>query len=161
MEEIKQESDGNVQVGYKPDVAKKPAGWIKITLEGEVWVTKDSVGNNIEHPTEEKPFAGVPRKFRDRHAEAMLKIHQAVLFIKHKMPNRILPLLRKELIKEVQIPKQVLADLVEMGLLREHFIDVNNSGRHVGKRILMCFSPQGNAYAREKIIKPRMDGHNV
>ena len=47
------------------------------------------------------------------------------------------------------------------GLLREHFVDVNNGGKHVGKRVLVCFSPQGNAYVREKIIKPRMDGANV
>ena len=132
------------------DPTSKPRGYIKYTPGGEVFC-EEIDGKVVERPTEDKPFVGIPAKFKPKHMDAMLRLHLAVEQIKG-MKNRQVPLTRKEAMGPgLGIDKHTIKDLVGFGFVKDMVLTMTSrTGKRTSGMACVFFTPQGNAYCREK-----------
>lgn len=133
---------------------KDPIVGIRVTLDGEKLLRKNSVtGMEYVEEPEEKPLLPLPPKFQKKHHDAIAIIHSCIEQIR-MMEGREVPLLRSEAI-ENGVDKRIIRELEGFALIKARVIQLVDvrTGSRTG-RCLVYFTPQGNAYVREVLLRP-------
>jgi hypothetical protein len=110
----------------------------KLVVETEEGETKKKDLMDLPEVT----FAGVPKKFRDKHREALNAIYG--FGEKFALDGRQVPLTREELIR-VGIDKDTMKDLEKFGMIEGHIVELKADGRNIGGRKCIVISPEGKA----------------
>jgi len=103
----------------------------------------------IEEP-EQKPLAVGFNKIAPELHEAIRKLEACVY--KVKQLKREVPVLRSEL-EENGVDRKAIKRLESLGLVKVTTLILNKNNKNVGGRACVYFTPQGNAYVREKLLK--------
>lgn len=126
---------------------RRPLGTL-YTPNGEVLLRQVEGGDIVRQPLEVEDLTGLPTTFNHHHAELLADIYSAVDQI-NEMPDRAIPLTRGELVSQFGKSKEVLSELVDMGLVKDQKIEtLNKDGTKASIRRVIYFTPQGRAYVR-------------
>lgn len=152
-EEIKAASDAmKAQIqGNDPNEGRLVG--VKFTADGEVLVVRQN-GMDVEQHLPDVTFAGLPKKWREKHAKAMFQVQWGIDKVK-KLKNRQLPLLRDEAMG-LGVDKATLKDLETFGFIKQRIIKVidrNNGGRNIGGRVVIYLTPYGKAYVQDVLMR--------
>lgn len=90
-------------------------------------------------------FAGLPKKFREQHRDAM----NAIYFFGEMLAEqgRVVPITREEL-SNIGVQKETLKDLERFALVETHIVELKNKGMNIGGRKVVVITPQGKALVK-------------
>jgi hypothetical protein len=129
---------------------KKLKGYAsKFLPEGEVKVKVFEDGSTEDIPWEPTELSELPRKFREKHAKAMIVLSVSIAQVREK--NREIPVLRDEL-EQMGVSKSLLRDLQDMGMVKCQAIRLleRKSQKAVGDRVVVFPTPMGRALLKGK-----------
>jgi hypothetical protein len=131
---------------------KKPKLAVQYTIDGEV-LCKNVKGALIPQPlrtVDLEPGYDLPE-----FTQAMSRFWALVEAVREDTPDRKVPITKEDILSFMVCSKKELRTMMEKGLLKEVLVPIIDTftGKNLGSRRLVYFTPQGRAFVR-KYVKP-------
>ena len=117
-----------------------------LTPAGEVPVRVDKDGDVLEYLPVPTAVWAEPKGWKPKHHQGMMALGAFIGIIATK--NRKVPALRDELVDQMKVPKAVLVELQDLGLIKIQHRQLlrKGTGKGTGARVLVWPTPMGMAY---------------
>lgn len=143
-EDLKKTSDAIKKQMVDSDPNEGEIVAVEYTVDGEILIVRKD-GADTKQPIPIEEYKGLPKRWRGQHTKAMIDIAYLIGEVK-KFTSRKIPLTREECV-DYGIDKKSLKHLEKSKLIIQRIITMNNrSGKSVGGKMIIYFTPQGKAY---------------